>query len=83
MVGGVIGGGITFVSFKPCCSRLKNVLMDTLLSNPDHVSDSEEDAIVDNIISGSESTDAEISADENMNDPDLKYENEAFTDEHE
>ena len=83
VVGGVIGGGITFVSFKPCCTRLKNVLMDTLLSNPDHVSDSEEDSIVDNIISGSESTDADISADENMNDPDLKYENEAFTDEHE
>ncbi len=59
VVGGVIGGGITFVSFKPCCNRLKSVLMDTLLSNPDHVSDSEEDAIVIDILSGTESPDAD------------------------
>lgn len=26
VVGGLIGGGITFVPFKPCCCRLKNVL---------------------------------------------------------
>jgi len=52
IVGGVIGGGITYLSFKPCCYRLKGALQDTLLSNPNHVSQPEEDAIVDRIISG-------------------------------
>ena len=37
VVGGVIGGGITFLSFKPCCDKLKESLHDTLLSNPNHV----------------------------------------------
>lgn len=35
VVGGVIGGGITYLSFKPCCDNLKKSLQDTLLSNPD------------------------------------------------
>ena len=47
VVGGVIGGGITFLSFKPCCDQLKHSLQDTMLSNPDHVSGKEEDIIVD------------------------------------
>lgn len=34
VVGGVIGGGITYLSFKPCCDRLKESLQDTMLSNP-------------------------------------------------
>ena len=34
VVGGVIGGGLTFVSFKPCCDRLKESLKDTRLANP-------------------------------------------------
>lgn len=34
VVGGVIGGGLTFVTFKPCCVKLKNSLRDTLLANP-------------------------------------------------
>ena len=34
VVGGVIGGGITYLSFKPCCDNLKKSLQDTLLSNP-------------------------------------------------
>lgn len=50
VVGGVIGGGVTFLTFKPCCNRLKHVLEDTLLSNPDHVSDAEEDAILESIL---------------------------------
>ncbi len=54
VVGGVIGGGITFATFKPCCNRLKAVLKDTMLSNPDHVSSVEEDAIVDSIVNDSE-----------------------------
>lgn len=52
VVGGVVGGGITFATFKPCCNRLKTVLEDTMLSNPDHVSSAEEDAIVDSITNG-------------------------------
>lgn len=35
VVGGVIGGGITYATFKPCCERLKKTLKDTKLSNPD------------------------------------------------
>lgn len=34
VVGGVIGGGLTFLSFKPCCDRLKESLKETRLSNP-------------------------------------------------
>ena len=52
IVGGVVGGGITFLTFKPCCYRLKNVLQDTMLSNPDHVSTQEEDEFVSKIQSG-------------------------------
>lgn len=36
VVGGVIGGGITFVSFKPCCDKLKASLQNTMLSNPNY-----------------------------------------------
>lgn len=52
LVGGVIGGGLTFLSFKPCCYRLKDALQDTMLSNPNHISSSEEDKIVTSIFSG-------------------------------
>lgn len=52
IVGGVIGGGLTYLSFKPCCYRLKEVLQDTMLSNPNHISQPEENAIVNSIISG-------------------------------
>lgn len=44
VVGGVIGGGLTYVSFKPCCDKLKASLLDTLLSNPDHEVTEEENA---------------------------------------
>ncbi len=47
VVGGVIGGGITFVTFKPCCDKLKASLQDTLLSNPNHnISDEENITII-------------------------------------
>ena len=36
LLGGVIGGGITFFSFKPCCDNLKESLRDTILSNPNY-----------------------------------------------
>ena len=49
VVGGIVGGGITFLSFKPCCHRLKDALKDTMLSNPHHKSSSEENVFVDSI----------------------------------
>jgi hypothetical protein len=52
VVGGVVGGGITFLTFKPCCYRLKNALQNTTLSNPEYVSTEEEDEVYDSIISG-------------------------------
>jgi len=35
VVGGAIGGGITYLSFKPCCEKLKQSLRNTMLSNPE------------------------------------------------
>lgn len=52
VVGGFVGGGITFAAFKPCCYRLKTALQDTMLSNPNHISTQEEDSMVENIVSG-------------------------------
>ncbi len=52
VVGGAVGGGITFATFKPCCNRLKNALQDTMLSNPKHTSSTEEDSLFDEIMSG-------------------------------
>lgn len=46
VIGGVIGGGITFVSFKPCCDKLKASLQNTMLSNPDYKPFEEEDDII-------------------------------------
>lgn len=46
VVGGVIGGGITFLSFKPCCDKLKKSLQNTILSNPNYQSTPEEDAFI-------------------------------------
>ena len=36
LVGGVVGGGLTYATFKPCCDKLKEVLQDTYLSNPNY-----------------------------------------------
>lgn len=36
VVGGVVGGGLTYATFKPCCTKLKGVLEDTYLSNPNY-----------------------------------------------
>lgn len=49
VVGGVVGGGLTFISFKPCCNKLKKSLRDTMLSNPNHKSDESEDLIIDEV----------------------------------
>lgn len=39
VIGGVIGGGITYLSFKPCCDKLKKSLENTRLSNPNYRED--------------------------------------------
>lgn len=46
VIGGVIGGGITFLSFKPCCDKLKASLQNTMLSNPAYQPQQEEDDII-------------------------------------
>lgn len=50
VAGGIIGGGITYLSFKPCCERLKSSLMDTKLSNPSHKESKEEAEIFKAIV---------------------------------
>ena len=47
VVGGVIGGGLTFASFKPCCDKLRKVLQDTMLSNPNYNLNVLEDEIIE------------------------------------
>lgn len=47
VVGGVIGGGLTFITFKPCCDKLKESLRVTQLANPSLNTD--EDYITDMI----------------------------------
>lgn len=44
VVGGVIGGGLTYLSFKPCCVKLKDSLQDTILSNKNY---KEENGLID------------------------------------
>lgn len=46
VVGGVIGGGITYLSFKPCCDKLKISLQNTMLSNPNYNATDEDDDII-------------------------------------
>ena len=46
VVGGVIGGGLTYATFKPCCERLKNTLKETRLSNP-NINDNNLEEIVE------------------------------------
>ena len=53
VVGGVIGGGLTYATFKPCCYRLKDSLKDTMLSNPEnHKETTEEQKIYEDIKNG-------------------------------
>ena len=49
LVGGVLGGGITYLSFKPCCDKLKKSLQDTILSNPHYKPVLEDDMIINEI----------------------------------
>lgn len=45
VVGGMIGGGITYATFKPCCERLKKELRETRLANP-NINDTEIEDII-------------------------------------
>lgn len=49
IVGGILGGGITYLSFKPCCDKLKKSLQDTILSNPKYKPVLEDDMIINEI----------------------------------
>ena len=52
-MGGVVGGGLTYATFKPCCYRLKEALQDTMLSNPEnHKETKEEQQIYEDIKNG-------------------------------
>lgn len=44
IIGGVIGGGITYLTFKPCCEKLKESLQNTILSNKNYI---EEQGLID------------------------------------
>lgn len=46
VVGGIVGGGITYMSFRPCCEKLKEALQDTFLTNPNHKEIDDENIIV-------------------------------------
>lgn len=61
LVGGVVGGGLTYATFKPCCVKLKNVLADTYLSNPKY---KESEADVIDIESGIEVDYIDVKVDE-------------------
>lgn len=50
IIGGVIGGSITYLSFKPCCEKLKTTLENTKLSNPKYIETREENIMTDNIL---------------------------------
>lgn len=56
VIGGVISGGVTWISFTPCCRRLKKALQDTDLSNPAHHPDTEEASIRQAILTGNSGT---------------------------
>lgn len=47
VVGGMLGGGITYLTFKPCCDKLKKSLQDTILSNPHYKPVLEDNIIID------------------------------------
>lgn len=36
IIGGIVGGGLTYATFKPCCVRLKDSLKNTLLADPNY-----------------------------------------------
>lgn len=49
VVGGIIGGGFTYATFKPCCDKLKESLQNTMLSNQNYIETEEEKNIFNEI----------------------------------
>lgn len=47
IIGGVLGGGISYLSFKPCCVKLRKTLQDTILSNPNYKPILESESVVE------------------------------------
>ena len=47
VIGGLVGGGITYLSFKPCCDKLKGTLKNTILSNPNYKPKLEDEMTID------------------------------------
>lgn len=47
IIGGVLGGGISYLSFKPCCDKLRKTLQDTILSNPNYKPILESESVVE------------------------------------
>lgn len=45
VVGGVVGGALTYLSFKPCCDKLKESLQNTIFTNPNY----KDEEIIDEI----------------------------------
>ena len=49
VAGAFFGGGLTYVTFKPCCNRLKVSLKDTMLAKPDYVMTKEDEDFIDEL----------------------------------
>lgn len=48
IVGGLVGGALTFFTFKPCCDKLRTALIENPLNDPNYVPNEEEkDIIID------------------------------------
>lgn len=62
VVGGVVGGSITYLSFGPCCGKLQKSLQDTILSNPQAAVDPEED--IETLVIDTENDDSSDDTDE-------------------
>lgn len=66
VVGGVLGGGLTWLSFGPCCEKLRASLQNTMLSNPDYRPGGEDEILItddDIAIFEEESADESLAAD--------------------
>lgn len=46
VIGGIVGGGITYYTFKPCCVKLQETLQNTMLSNAAYIASEEDNEIV-------------------------------------
>ena len=61
-IGAVVGGGITYATFKPCCDKLKSCLKDTELSNSQHHADEAETVLYEELVGGEETVQDEEEA---------------------